>query len=237
MHGSDAPATLVICGTVPRTTRGEPSALVRRPDLPVTWLAPVDRLAGAAALVDRHAGSAAALELPPAALESRTRLRGLIARGRDALPGLAAVAVQGSMDAEHRGLLVEEGIRIALVDELAAASRGSRRPAPSGWRCRNAAWGLWEVEVSAGVPRRSPLAWLGLGGRPRRGSLHVLRTEALTEGNGGTVFLASRLERQLAWARRQVDRGRGIALSLDGLAARLGGGEPVARDHSILRAA
>jgi hypothetical protein len=236
MHGSDARATLVICGTVPRTTRSEPSGLVRGPDLPVTWLAPIDRLAVAAALAARHGGCAAALELPPAALESRSRLRRLLARGRDTLPGLATVVVSGTMGAEHRGLLVEEGIRIALVDTLAETVRGSRRPAPSGWRCRNAAWGLWEVETSAGLPR-SPLAWLGLGGRPRRGSLHVLRTEALAEGNGGTVFLASRLERQLAWARRQVEQGRGIALSLDGLAARLMAGEQAARDHSILRAA
>jgi len=236
MHGSDAPATLVICGTVPRTTRNEPRGLVRGPDLPVTWLAPIDRLAFAADLAARHAGCAAALELPPAALESRSRLRGLLARGRDILPGITAVAVRGGVGADHRGLLVEEGIRIALVEQLAEAGRGSRRPAPSGWRCRNAAWGLWEVQISPGVSR-SPLAWLGLGGRPRRGSLHVLRTEALAEGNGGTVFLASRLERQLAWARLQVDHGRGVALSLDGLATTLAGGEPVARDHAILRAA
>jgi len=144
--------------------------------------------------------------------------------------------VRGGVGFAHRDLLVEEGIRIALVEELAAAGRGSRRPAPTGWRCRNAAWGLWEVEISAGRPR-SPLAWLGLGDRPRRGSLHVLRTEALAEGNGGTVFLASRLERQLAWARRHVDQGRASALSLGGLATRLAGGEPMARDHSILRAA
>jgi hypothetical protein len=236
MHASDAPATLVICGTVPRTTRSEPSGLVRGPDLPVTWLAPIDRLAVAAGLAARHAGCAAALELPPAALESRGRLRGLLARGRDVLPGLAAVGVRGGVSAEHRGLLVEEGIRIALVEQLAESGRGSRRPAPTGWRCRNASWGLWEVEISAGLPR-SPLAWLGLGSQPRRGSLHVLRTEALAEGNGGTVFLASRLERQLAWARRQVDRGRGVALSLDGLATLLAGGEQAPRDHSVLRAA
>ncbi|MFM7137669.1 MAG: hypothetical protein ACKO1M_11460 [Planctomycetota bacterium] len=236
MHGSDARATLVICGTVPRTTRSEPSGLLRGPGLPVTWLAPIDRLVVAAALADCHDGCAAALELPPAALESRSRLRGVLARGRDVLPGLAAVAVIGTVTAEHRGLLVEEGIRVALVDKLAEISRGSRRPAPSGWRCRNAAWGLWEVETSAGLPH-SPLAWLGLGGRPRPAGLHVLRTEALAKGNGGTVFLASRLERQLAWARRQVDLGRAVAVSVDGLATRLSGGEQAARDHSILRAA
>jgi hypothetical protein len=236
MHGSDARATLVICGTVPPTSRSEPIRLVRGPDLPVTWLAPIDRLAAVADLTGRHAGCGVALELPPAGLESRSRLRSLLTRGRDALPGLAAVAVRGNLSPEHRGLFVEAGIRIALVGALAEAGRGSRRPAPTGWRCRNAAWGLWEVEISAGQPR-SPLTWLGLGVRPRRGSLHVFRTEALAEGNGGTVFLGSRLERQLAWARRQVDRGRACAVSLDGLVARLAGGEQVARDHSILRAA
>lgn len=236
MHGLEARATLVICGTVPRTNRIEPGGLVRVPDLPVTWLAPIDRLAGAVDLARRHAGSAAALELPPAALESRSRLRSLLNRGRDMLPGLVAVAIRGGVCCEHRGLLVEEGIRIALVDELMDAGRGSRRPAPAGWRCRNAVWGLWEVAASADRPR-SPLAWLGLGGLPRRSSLHVLRTEAMTEGNGGAVFLASRFERQVAWVRRQVERGRGMAVSIDGLVNRLTGGEQTTRDHSILRAA
>lgn len=236
MQRSDARATLVICGTVPRMTRSEPSGLVRGPDLPFTWLAPLDRLAIAAELAVRHGGCAATLELPPAALESRSRLRDVLERGRVMLPDLAAVAVRGSVGPEHRGLLVEEGIRIALVEQLAGPSRGSRRPAPAGWRCRNACWGLWEVEVSGGLPR-SPLARLGFGGRPWRGSLHVLRSEALAEGNGGTLFLASRLERQLAWARRQVDRGRACALTLDQLAARLAGGEQTPRDHSVLRAA
>jgi hypothetical protein len=236
MHGSDARATLVICGTLPRMTRSDTFKLVRGPDLPVTWLAPIDRLAAAAELTGGQGGCGVALELPPAALESRGRLRSLLGRGRNEVPDLAAVAVRGGVDPEHRGLLVEEGIRLALVEELAEAGRGSRRPAPAGWRCRNAAWGLWEVEISADRPR-SPLAWLGLGGRPRRGSLHVLRTEALAEGNGGAVFLTSRLERHLAWARRQVDQGRAWALSLDGLATRLAGGEQPDRDHSILRAA
>lgn len=236
MHGSDAPATLVICGTVPRTTRGEPGGVVRVPDLPVTWLAPLDRLATAAALAGRHSGSTAALELPPAAWESRARLRRMLEAGRGVLPDLAAVAVRGGMSGGHCDLLVEHGVRILLVERLAPSGRGSRRPAPAGWRCRNAAWGLWEVEISAGLPW-SPLACLGLGGRPRRGGLHVLCTEGFAEGNGGVVFLASRLERQLAWARRHVDRGRGVAVSLAGLAARLAGGEQTARDHSILRAA
>lgn len=236
MHQSDARATLVICGTLPRTTRGELSRLERGPELPVTWLAPIDRLASAAALAGRYVGCAAALELPFAAFESRTRLRRLLTCGRDAVPGLAVVAVSGTMAAEHRGLLVEEGIRIVLVERLAESGRGSRRPAPSGWRCQNAAWGLWEVEISAGLPR-SPLAWLGLGGRPRPGGLHVLRTEALAEGNGGAVFIASRLERQLAWARRQVEQGRGMVVSLAGLTTRLAGDDQAARDHAILRAA
>jgi hypothetical protein len=236
MHGSDAPATLVICGTIPKLTRGAPNGLTRTPGLPVTWLAPVERLAVAADLAGRCDGTSVALELPPTAFASRSRFRTLLARARDVLPGLAAVVVRGGVVANDRGLLVEEGIRTALVENLAESGRGSRRPAPAGWRCRNAAWGLWEVEISAGLPR-SPLAWLGLGGRPRRGSLHVVRTEALAEGNGGTVFVAARLERQLAWARRHVDHGRACVVSLDALATRLAGGEQVARDHSILRAA
>lgn len=238
MQSADTPATLVICGIVPKTVRGEPGGLMRGPDLPVTWLAPADRLAVAVGLARRQAGSAVALELSTAAFESRSRLRALLARGREAAPDLAAVAVRGVVEAEHRGLLVEEGIRVVLVESLGESGRGSRRPAPAGWRCRNASWGLWEVEVASARPR-SPLSWLGLLGlpRPRRGSLHVLRTEALAEGNGGTVFIAARLERQLAWARRYVDRGQARAISLEALSPLLAGVEQAARDHSILRAA
>ncbi len=124
---------------------------------------------------------------------------------------------------------------MAAVEALGATARGSRRPAPAGWRCRNAAWGLWEVELAATRPI-GPLSWLGLASMPRlrRRSLHVLR---IAGGNEPIVPVARRLERWLAWASRQIERESAQAWSLSGLAARLAGQEPVAADRSVLRAA
>jgi hypothetical protein len=210
---------------------------LRRPAVPVTWLAPWDRLAEAALLASGQPGSAAALELPAAAFASRHRLRTLLARGREAMPDLVTIAVRGGEQLEHRSLLVEEGIRLAVVESLGGTGRGSRRPAPSGWRCRNASWGLWEVELSP--PRRDgPLGWLRLSDlpRPRGRSLHVLRTDGFASGNGG-AYPAPRFERWLAWAGRHVGRGRADAVSLPGLVDRLTGGEQAAADRSVLRAA
>ena len=238
MLASDAPATLVLCATLPPMTRSGGGMPTRSPRVPVTWLAPCDRLAAASSLASTQTNCEVALELPAAAFESRQRLRTLLTRGRETVANLNAVVVRGSIAAEHRSLLVEEGIRVAMVEKLGETSRGSRRPAPNGWRCRNAAWGLWEVELAT-IPARSPLAWLQLAGlpRPRRKSLHVIRTEGLAEGNAGAVFLASRLERWLDWASRHVSQGVAQAVTLSQLAARLSGEEQPARDHSILRAA
>ena len=241
MPGSIAPATLVICASLPKSVRSDaagPRGLLRGPDVPITWLAPWDGLAAAAALARSQAGCDVALEVPVAAFESRQRLRTLLARGRDILPGLAAIAVRGPAMPEHRSLLVEEGVRAVLVETLGSSDRGSRRPAPRGWRCRNAAWGLWEVELNPAV-RQGPLAWLGLGGmpRPRQRSLHVFRTDGLAAGNAGSTFLSSRLQRWLAWARRHVDCGRAEAVTLPCLAARLAGDEQGSTQRSVLRAA
>ncbi len=236
MSGSNAPATIVLCASVPKGVR--PEALAgRRPAVPVTWLAPWDRLAEAALMAGGQPGSAAALELPAAAFASRHRLRTLLARGREAMPDLVTIAVRGSDSLEHRELLVEAGIRVAVVESLGPAGRGSRRPAPSGWRCRNAAWGLWEVELSP-ARRNGPLGWLRLSElpRPRRRSLHVLRTDGFVSGNGG-AYPSPRLERWLAWAGRHVGRGAADAVSLPGLVDRLTGAEQGAADRSVLRAA
>lgn len=234
MPGSNAPATLVICSSLPHGMRPEAGG---RLSVPVTWVAPWERLAEAAALARGQAGAAAALELPVGAFASRQRLRSLLARGREALPDLAAIVVRGLDPLEHRGLLVEEGIRVAVVGSLGPAGRGSRRPAPSGWRCRNAAWGLWEVELSP-ARREGALGWLRVPGlpRPRSRSLHVLLSEGLASGNGGAC-VSSRLERWLAWAGRYVDRGAAEAVSLPRLVARLAGEEQGGADRSVLRAA
>ncbi|MBM4021937.1 MAG: hypothetical protein FJ284_06820 [Planctomycetes bacterium] len=241
MKASKTPATIVLCATVGQAVRVESVRVefpARGSAVPVTWIAPWESLAAAAELARGQPGSAAVIDLPPAAFESRRRLRSLLARGRKLLPGLDAVAIRGPVVAEHRSLLVEEGIRGAVVESLGGLGRGSRRPAPSGWRCRNAAWGLWEVELAA--PRHArPWVWLGIHAltRPTWSGLHVLRTDGLTAGHGGNTFLASRLARWIAWAGRHIARGTATAVSLPGLVSRLSGEEQSAADRSVLRAA
>ncbi len=235
MQGSKTPATLVICATLPE---GPPSGAGyprQRIGLPVTWLATCDRLEAAAAWAGQGTGDEIALELPDDVGDSRQQMRTTLALARDVLPDLAAVTLRGPVAPAVRGLLVESGIRVAAVEALGATVRGSRRPAPTGWRCRNAAWGLWEVELAA-TPGTGPLSWLGLASMPRlrRRSLHVLR---IAGGNEPMVPVARRLERWLAWASRQIERESAQAWSLSGLAARLAGQEPVAADRSVLRAA
>jgi len=238
MQGSKAPATLVICATVPGGLRGGADALRQRFDLPLTWVATWEALAVAADLAERQAGSAVALQLPEAAGESRQRLRTILARGRDIVPGLASVAIRGPVTPAVRTLLVEEGIRAAVVELFGPMQRGSRRPAPAGWRCRNAAWGLWEVEVGSPRPP-SALSWLGLAtmARPRRRSLHVFRIDGVVTGNAGAAHASHRLERRLAWARRHVARGTAEVIAISRLTDRLAGHELATADRSVLRAA
>ena len=239
MHSVDDLATILITANLP-TTPVRPNRLALGTEealrVPVTWIAAWDRLGDVADALP--AGADLALELPGAALDDRQRLRTLLARGCEALPTLRAVAVRGGRPLEHRGLLVEAGIRVALVETLGSTERGSRRPAPRGWRCRNAAWGLWEVEITP-APRRGVFNLLGIGRYPRmrRRSLEVLRTEGLTRGNAGDLFPTTRLARLSSWAARQVDRGQARAVTLNGLAESLAGGDHESRGRSVLRAA
>ena len=73
--------------------------------------------------------------------------------------------------------------------------------------------------------------------RLRRGGLHVLKTEVLMVGSGGLVFVHPRLERWLAWAGRQVDRGVARTETVGGLVAGLSGEDRLSLGRSILRAA
>ncbi len=239
MQSVDDSATILITANLP-TTPVRSSRLVLGTEetdrVPVTWLAAWDRLGDVADALP--AGADLALELPGASFDDRQRLRTLLARGREAVPSLSAVAVRGPRPLEHRGLLVEAGIRVALVETLGSTDRGSRRPAPRGWRCRNAAWGLWEIEITP-PPRRGLFNPLGISGRPglRRRSLAVVRTEGLTRGNAGDLFPTTRLGRLTSWAARQVDRGRARAVTLGGLAEALAGGDQGIHGRSVLRAA
>lgn len=235
MPAGKSPPTIVVCGTMsglPRSARRAAGGPRVDSAVPVTWLVAESDLAAAAdILTGRHE---IALQLPAAAFGSRQRLRSLLARGRELQPDLLAIAVRQAEAVAHRELLVEEGIRAVLVDSLPAAGRGSRRPAPNGWRCRNTTWGLWEIELAA-ARRQGPLSRLGLGTLPRvpRGGLGVLATDGWSE----TGSIHSRLERLVSWAGRQAARGKARLLPLSGLVGRLGGEEEPAVTGSVLRAA
>lgn len=234
------PATLVLCATLPKCLRrGACEAWLAdlgRTRVPVTWAADPDTLRSVAE-VCRLRGStppALAVAIEPAWLDSRSTLRRMIATARQAAPGLEAAVVRGQRPVVHASLLAEEGIRVVVVDSLGAALRGSRRPAPAGWRCRNPVWGLWEVE--ADTPRKPGLvAWLVHGSmpRPRPGSLHVLHAGEVPAERP----LSGRLDRWMAWVERRVAGGRARTVTpaeLPALIAR-GGQPPVS--GSVLKAA
>jgi lysophospholipase L1-like esterase len=239
MTASKSPATLVLCAIAPRQSAGSRGGswldAARALAVPVTWVAAVESMAnfdGAMAGVD------VAIDVPPAACASRTRLRDLLGRARAAAPSCAAAVLRGPMPPEHRGVLVEHGIAVALVDAFDEDGRGSRRPAPRGWACRSAVWGLWEVRVTP-ARRRGLLGWLGVGGlsQPQPGSLQVLCTDGLHSGNNAATFVASRLERWIAWASHHQARGSAIVTHLSALPAIISSGGRAALSGSVLRAA
>lgn len=243
MARSVTPATIVICATLPRQLRPERCAgLVRGAaglPVPVTWVAAIDRLADVGGEIGRDVEAAnLAVDVPAVECSSRQRLRRFLARARQAAPALGAAALHGQDALEHRMLLVGEGIGVVLVEALDEAARHARRPAPRGWPCRNAVWGLWEVQV--GQPRADGWArWLGFPGlpRPRAGSLHVLRTDGAMIGNDGAGFVSSRLERWAAWAEKRCRQGAAVATTLTGLGAALARGGRLPLAGSVLRAA
>ncbi|MFM9059236.1 MAG: hypothetical protein ACKOSQ_08950 [Planctomycetaceae bacterium] len=211
----NTPATVVVCAPWARA-----AGLPRRHAMPVTWV--VDA-AGLSDAVRDGAGANLALALDPTWLASRQILRTALVRARHAAPGIAA-AVLRSAALDHHAVLAEEGFRVVVVDAFAALGRGSRRPAPAGWPCRNVAWGLWEVLA---CPPRRPRGWAWLPGlpAPHRGGLHV----AVADGGA-----AGRL---LDWAGQGVARGRAAAVALAELPAILEGRRPSTLSASVLNAA
>jgi hypothetical protein len=237
MPDVNSPAVIVVCGVAtgsPKTARdGHPGGTSM--PVPVTWVASAERIASVAAAVGgTRAHHDFVLQVPAAAFESRPRLRRLLAMAREAVPSLEAIAVRGGGAVEHRPLLVEEGVRVVLVDSLAGSGRGSRRPAPNGWRCHNSAWGLWEVEMGP-ASRRGPLSVFGLSSRPRvrRGGLAVLGTDAW-DAQG---IPCHRFDRLATWAAGRASRDGVEATTLAGLVARLTGDDQQALTGSVLRAA
>lgn len=234
-----AAATLVICATAPRqpTMAGRSGGWLeaaRSLQVPVTWLVSVDALAAA----DRAADVEVAIDIPPAACGSRQRLRDLLARARDVAPSIAAVVLRGPTPIDHRGLLVEWGVSVAMVDAFADESRGCRRPAPRGWACRNVVWGLWEVLVSPTRPG-GLAGWLGFNGPPRLrpGGLHVLRSNAGGTGAALASALTPRLQRWTAWAAQRRERGAAEVVGLSALPTLICGAGRQPMAGSVLRAA
>jgi len=239
MKRQTQPATVVLCATAPRQaptgrSRGWLDA-ARAVAVPVTWAVGIDTLADVA---DDVEGLDLAIDIPPATCGSRSKLRDLLLRSRDLVPDLSAVVLRGPTPAENRGVLVDEGIGVAVVDAFETEVRGNRRPAPKGWACRNPIWGLWEVLVTP--PRPAGLAgWLGLGGMPRlaAGGLHLLRTDGVAVGNNGSAAITSRLDRWISWAGQQRFRGTATVVPLSALPRVITGGERDVVTGSVLRAA
>jgi hypothetical protein len=229
-------STLVICAGAPRQPVGRQASWVetaRSLSVPVTWLVGVDDLAAVSGAGDIDV----AIDIPPAACGSRQRLRDLLARGRDLLPDITAVVLRGPAPLEHRVLLAEHGISVAIVDAFSDDSRGCRRPAPRGWACRNVVWGLWEVLVTPSRPG-GIAGWFGFGGSPRLspGGLSVLRGEAAA-GGSVAAFMPPRLQRWIAWAAQRRASGGVEVAHLSTLPSLIAGAgrQPIA--GSVLRAA
>jgi len=222
------PATVVLCGplgSLRAASGGRPGLPGSGPgQTPVTWIARLDDLLqhpvdGAEEAGDR--GRTVALALEPAWLESRRALRDAIRRAHAVAPALDSAVLTGVPLREH-GLLAELGIRVVAVDHLARCDRGSRRPPPAGWPCRNVTWGLWEVQKTA--PGRQPGLWHRLthgSSLPttRAGSLQVLCDEDRAVQARGAKECG--LDRWVQATERRQSRGAVIAVRLGDLAGML----------------
>lgn len=242
MSGLASRATIVLSADVPR--RLSPAACAAwlgRPassPVPMTWVADADALAVAATALRAPGSRDFALRIAPEWLDSKQELRRRLAEARGLVPGLVTAVHRGPRPLAHRTLFVEEGFQIILVDSFADERRASRRPAPTGWPCRNLAWGLWEVMITPPF-RGGLLAWLWQGGslpRPAPGSLRVLHAGG-TDLVGGVGASSVRLERWLAWAERRAASGHATVLPLSSLADALARGGSLPLGGSVLKAA
>jgi hypothetical protein len=210
-HRDPAPATIVVCGGA-----AQAAALQRPPGVPLTWIAEF-------ATLERHghrdaglsrgpwtATDAVALVIEPAWLDSRHAMREAVAAARATHADLRAGVLRDA-ELHDPGLAVSAGLRTVLVRSC-ATGRGSRRPAPAGWACRNPTWGLWEVQPSEAPPRTR--IWDRLFGRGRaagagRRALVVL---------DASLASAAVLQRWLDWAARGVAAGSAVAVTLPDVA-------------------
>lgn len=225
MAAGQSPATFVACAPLAwRGGSGGDRAFSTQPAVPITWITSLNSLSVAAEA--EAAGATVALELLPAWFGTKQSLRDAIAVARAAVPSLDTAVIEGGVP-RHHDVLAAAGIRAVAVDMLAPVPRGSRRPAPQGWACRNVAWGLWEVLVGPGHRQpRGWLSWTDFMRRPLAGSLHVHRLQGATP----------RPDRWLSWATKHAARG-GVAATLTDVPELIEGRRGGPLTGSILRAA
>lgn len=215
------PAIRIICAPLPTTS-------ATFPPLPqsqfVSWYGPLTAIETA-----DLATPPAAIEIDPLTAASRRRLRELLRASRKNCPDIEAVIVTGDIPPPHRDLLAEEGIRVVLTSQFSDGAR-PRRPAPTGWPCRNLQWGQWEVLREASPRRR----WLTRGGlsRMRPGTLAAIDV-ATWPGRNPTRQLSHVLRR----LQRPLATNRVVLATLAEIPGLVTGSTNCARPDSILRAA
>lgn len=237
------PATVAVCAGLPADARPDACrswlGQRRHASVPVTWAMSVEVMEGLAAVLDQAPACDMAVALDHESLDSRQTMRSMIARARRVVPTLCSVVLRGTRPLEHRAVLVEEGIRLVLVDAFDGPLRRDRRPAPPGWPVRNLAWGLWEVRIAE---CHRPGLWALLTGqgplaRPAVGSLRVLHAGDVAVSGGTPHASGSSLDRWLTWVERRHAEGAVTPVSLTTLARMLTGSASDGLGGSILRAA
>jgi len=223
---------------MPQSTAESCLAFGSRTELPVTWIAPLERLrlvAGRAAAPGRSPN--VAVEIPAHA--SLRELRQALTRASAEFAGLDAASIRGPLPAECRRMLVDCGFKVVCRDRFDDATRGSRRPAPHGWPCRSTLWGLWEVTRNTATPPGlvSRLLPWGCQPGPVAGGLTVLDVggrEPVTDA----ASILGRIEQWRSWAERRNNVPGQVAFaSLSDLPALIAGAARVPVGGSVLKAA
>jgi hypothetical protein len=210
-HRDAAPTMIVVCGGA-----AQAASIHRPPGVPLTWitdLATLERSGHRDKGLCRWpwtATDAMALVIEPAWLDSRHTVREAVTAARATHADLRAGVLRDA-ELHDPGLAVSAGLRTVLVRSC-AAGRGSRRPAPAGWLCRNPTWGLWEVQPSEAPPQTG--FWDRLFGRGRASGAGRRELVVLD----ASLASAAVLQRWLDWAARGVVAGTAVAVTLPDVA-------------------
>lgn len=231
MHDNLLPATLVIVAHIDDATTPETfervRGAVRGRDVAVTWSMGAATLARLSSCLPTHG---VALALDGTAASSRREMRRGIDEFRRWHATADAVVFPAETAVTHHDLLVETGIRVACVDRFEDLERGSRRPAPAGWRCRSPQWGLWEVACGRSDDAKGIARWLPWNGRLTPGSLTVEAVDLASDPSVASARLGRIVE-------RHDGASRGLrTVALGALADILGPGTQ-SSGGSVLRAA